>query len=43
MKGGRAYHSDARWRLRRRIVVVTGLVVVALFLFWLFAHGSSGW
>ena len=43
MKGRDAYHSDPKWRRRKRIVVVTGLVVVALFVFWLLLHGSSGW
>jgi hypothetical protein len=43
MKGRDAYHSDPKWRRRKLVVVVTGLVVVGLFVFWLLLRGSSGW
>jgi hypothetical protein len=40
---GREVPQSREERLRRRVVVVTGLVLVALFLFWLLAAGSSFW
>jgi len=40
---GRDDLADPKWRRRKRLVMVTGLVIVALFVFWLLARGSSGW
>ena len=40
---GRDDLNSPKWRRRKRIVMVTGLVIVALFVFWLLAVGSSGW
>lgn len=40
---GRDDLNSPKWRRRRRVVVVTGLVIVGLFVFWLILRGSSGW
>jgi hypothetical protein len=40
---GRDGLDDPKWRRRKRLVMVTGLVIVALFIFYLLVHGSAGW
>jgi hypothetical protein len=40
---GRDDLDSPKWRRRKRVIVVTGLVIVGLFLFWLLLRGSSGW
>ncbi len=38
-----AYASSPKWRRRRLVLLVVGLGIVALFVFWLLTVGSSGW
>jgi hypothetical protein len=40
---GRDPLDSPKWRRRKRLIQVTGLVIVGLFVFWLLMHGSSGW
>lgn len=40
---GRDDLNSPKWRRRKRLIQVTGLVIVALFVFWLIARGSAGW
>ena len=40
---GRDDLASPKWRRRKRLVMITGLVIVFLFVFWLIAVGSSGW
>ena len=35
--------ASPKWRRRRRLLTVVGLVLVGLFVFWLLTVGSSGW
>jgi hypothetical protein len=40
---GRDELDSPKWRRRKRLVVVTGLFIVFLFVFYLIVHGSAGW
>jgi hypothetical protein len=40
---GRDDLNSPKWRRRKALVVVTGLLVVFLFVFYLLVRGSSGW
>jgi hypothetical protein len=40
---GRDDLNSPKWRRRHALVVVTGLVIVALFVFYLLVRGSSLW
>ena len=40
---GRDELDSPKWRRRKRLVVVTGLLIVFLFVFYLVVHGSAGW
>lgn len=35
--------NTPKWRHRKVLLTVTGLVIVFLFVFWLITVGSSGW
>src|SRR5437899_5219428 len=38
---GRDEFDTPKWRRRKRLITVTGLVLVCLFVFWLLARGSQ--
>lgn len=40
---GRDDLDSPKWRRRKRLIMVTGLVIVFLFVFFLVMHGSAGW
>ena len=40
---GRDDLNSPKWRRRKWLIRITGLVLVALFVFWLLRVGSSGW
>ena len=40
---GRDELDSPKWRRRKRLVVVTGLLIVFLFVFYLIVRGSAGW